>query len=205
MNYLIWNYSLFGRFIHWNCAFSFATPHNVLGFQLKISSHLVIIKCFMCFLNFNYKITVVHCSTTETLQIFIYVHKKRMLSYWLKLWPTVTRLLLRRDLVLGPPPPPLPLYDYRVITTTIFRPKSKKHWSLYYIEGPVNTTISLLRPWFYGQTVVTLTGSHCTWVSLTVPGWVSHQWYRLCLLVFPHSRAQCRPYSACFAEVIPLI
>lgn len=119
MNYLIWNYSLFGRFIHWNCAFSFATPHNVLGFQLKISSHLVIIKCFMCFLNFNYKITVVHCSTTETLQIFIYVHKKRMLSYWLKLWPIVTRLLLRRDLVLGPPPPP-PLYT----TTAWSRPQS---------------------------------------------------------------------------------
>ena len=33
--------------------------------------------------------------------------------------------------------------------------------SVYYIEDPVNATTSLLRPGFYGPTVVALTGFHC--------------------------------------------
>ena len=39
---------------------------------------------------------------------------------------------------------PAPLYDYLIITTTVFRSKRKKHWSFYYYEDTVNMTTSLL-------------------------------------------------------------
>ena len=33
------------------------------------------------------------------------------------------------------------LYDHLIITTTVFQANRKKHWSFYYYEDPVNTTI----------------------------------------------------------------
>ena len=54
----------------------------------------------------------------------------------------------------------------RLTTTPFIRPYSfepnvKSIESLYYFEDPVNATTSLLRPGFYGPTVVALTGFHC--------------------------------------------
>ena len=43
-----------------------------------------------------------------------------------------------------------------------FKPNVKTIESFYYFEDPVNATTSLLRPGFYGPTVVALTGFHCT-------------------------------------------
>ena len=43
-----------------------------------------------------------------------------------------------------------------------FDPNIKITESFYYVEDPVNTTTSLLWPRFYGLSVVTLTGFHCT-------------------------------------------
>ena len=51
-------------------------------------------------------------------------------------------------------------------TTPFIRPPRhyghirKNHWVIYYFEDPVNATTSLLRPGFYGPTVVALTGFH---------------------------------------------
>ena len=42
-----------------------------------------------------------------------------------------------------------------------FKPNIKNIHSFYYFEDPVNATTSLLRPGFYGPTVVALTGFHC--------------------------------------------
>ena len=56
-----------------------------------------------------------------------------------------------------------PSYDHLVITTIFFRPKRKKITeSFYYYEDPVNTTTLVLRPGFYGPTVVALKRFHCT-------------------------------------------
>ena len=38
--------------------------------------------------------------------------------------------------------------------------------SFYYFEDPVNATTSLLRPGFYGPTVVALTGFHCIYIAV---------------------------------------
>ena len=60
-----------------------------------------------------------------------------------------------------------PPYDHPVFkTTSLLRPYSSKPNvknidSFYYFEDPVNVTTSLLRPGFYGSTVVVLTGFHC--------------------------------------------
>lgn len=43
-----------------------------------------------------------------------------------------------------------------------FDPNRKITESFYHVEDAVNTTTSLLRPRFYGLTVVTLTGFYCT-------------------------------------------
>ena len=56
---------------------------------------------------------------------------------------------------------PPPLYDHLIITTTIFWTQLKKHWSFYYFEDLLNTTISLLRQGFNGPAVVALMGLHC--------------------------------------------
>ena len=43
-----------------------------------------------------------------------------------------------------------------------FRPNVKTTESFYYFLDPVSVTALLLRPGFYGPTVVTLTGFHCS-------------------------------------------
>ena len=44
--------------------------------------------------------------------------------------------------------------DHLVITTTFFQTKRKKTESFYYSEDTVDAATSLLRPGFYGSTVV---------------------------------------------------
>lgn len=62
-----------------------------------------------------------------------------------------------------------PPYYHPIVTTTLllwlysFDPNIKITESFYYVEDPVNTTTSLLRPRFYGPTVATLMGFHCTY------------------------------------------
>ena len=43
----------------------------------------------------------------------------------------------------------------------LFKPNVTIIESFYYFEDPVNATTSVLRPGFYGPTVVALTGFHC--------------------------------------------
>ena len=62
-----------------------------------------------------------------------------------------------------------PPNDHPVYKTTSllrlysFKPNVKTIESFYYFEDPVNATTLLLRPGFYGPTVVALTGFHCIW------------------------------------------
>ena len=56
--------------------------------------------------------------------------------------------------------------ERRLKTTSLlwpysFKPNVETIESFYYFEDPVNGTTSLLRPGFYGPTVVALTGFHC--------------------------------------------
>ena len=60
---------------------------------------------------------------------------------------------LQRNLVLGPP---------RLNDHNSFDPNVKNAESFVYLEDPVNATTLLLRSGFYGPTMVTLTGFHCT-------------------------------------------
>lgn len=56
-----------------------------------------------------------------------------------------------------------PVLTLMVQWNPALRPKVKITESFYYSEDPVNATTSLLRPGFYGPTVVALRGFHCTY------------------------------------------